>query len=147
MGRPSIKTPELLAAICERLAVGESVRSICRSEDMPTDYAVFRWLATDVAFQKQYLQAKEVGCFVLAEQLLEIADDGTNDYAIDPVTGLRRVDHHHIQRSKLRVDTRKWYLSKIVAKIYGDKTSIEHSGMSDIAQRLIEGRRRAGGFG
>ena len=66
MGRPSIKTPELLAAICERLAVGESVRSICRSEDMPTDCAVFRWLATDVAFQKQYLQAKEVGCFVLA---------------------------------------------------------------------------------
>ena len=60
---------------------------------------------------------------------------------------LCRVDHHHIQRSKLRVDTRKWYLSKIVAKIYGDKTSIEHSGMSDIAQRLIEGRRRAGGFG
>ena len=63
----------------------------------------------------------------MADELLEIADDGRNDRIADE-DGNERTDHDVIARSRLRVDTRKWLLSKALPKIYGDKVQNEHSG-------------------
>ena len=148
MGRPSLYTPELADRICQRLAEGESLLSICRDDEMPSRPTVHKWVTEDTeGFAAKYAHAREAGCDVMAEQLMEIADDGRNDFMAaqaneDGEGGAVKFDAEHVQRSKLRVDARKWYLSKIAPKRYGDKQQVEHSGTVSIADALREARER-----
>jgi hypothetical protein len=127
MGRPSDYTPELADAICDKLSNGQSLRSICLADDMPDKRTVFRWLRQHQEFCHQYARAKEESADVLADEILDIADDGTGDMTVDQ-EGNERVNNENIQRSRLRVDARKWIASKLKPKKYGDKAEIEHSG-------------------
>lgn len=151
-GRPSKFTQELAARICERLSAGETLRAVCRDEEMPTHSAVLGWAAKDDGFSDQYARAREAGYLQMAEELLEIADDGTNDY-VERVreNGTKHVvfDGEHVQRSRLRLDTRKWLLSKALPKIYGDKLEIEATHRHDASNLtddeladIIASRRR-----
>jgi hypothetical protein len=124
MSRPSDFTKELADLICAQLAEGVSLRSVCRAEDMPDKSTVFRWLRTKPEFRDQYARAKEESADALVEEMLDIADDGANDYTTrDYANGGSEVvvDHDHISRSRLRVDTRKWVAAKLKPKRYGDK--------------------------
>lgn len=109
-GRPTIYSDELAAKICARLADGESLRSVCRDEDMPAASTAFLWMRENKEFLEQYTRAKEESADAYSEDLIEIADNPEGD----------------VQRDKLRVDTRKWLASKLKPKRYGDK--VEHSG-------------------
>lgn len=133
MARPSIFTQEIADTICTRLAGGESLRAICRDDDMPSRQSVANWLAKDAEFFGQYVRARDVALDDMADELLEIADDGTNDWMerkdADGSTGPAVLNGEHVQRSRLRVDTRKWVLSKLAAKKYGDKLALEHGGV------------------
>lgn len=119
---------EIADAICERLADGESLRSICRSEGMPSRSEVFRWLADDenAKFRDQYARAKEFGIEALADDIMEISDDARNDWmergGAEDAGWV--ANGEHIQRSRLRVDARKWMLSKLAPKKYGDKLDV-----------------------
>jgi hypothetical protein len=128
LGRPSDYSEELAEIICLRLAEGESLRSVCRDDDMPSKQAVLRWLARNDSFRAQYVRAKEEGAEAIAEELFDIADDGSNDWMekLDKEGNPNgyQLNGEHVQRSKLRIDTRKWYLSKIMPKKYGDR--IQH---------------------
>lgn len=64
----------------------------------------------------------------MADELLQIADDGTNDTQIDKETGVPIVNYDHIQRSKLRIDARKFLMAKMNPRTYGDRLSLDHSG-------------------
>lgn len=127
-GRPSDYTDELAEIICLRLAEGESLRSVCSDDGMPSKQAVLRWLARNEEFRAQYVRAKEEGAEAIAEELFDIADDGSNDWMekLDKEGNAigYQLNGEHVQRSKLRIDTRKWYLSKIMPKKYGDR--IQH---------------------
>ena len=133
MGRPSDYTPEIADQICALIAEGLSVRSICKREDMPSVSAVFCWLRTREAFQQQYARAKEQSADVFAEDINEIADDGSNDWMAsnDPDNPGYKLNGEHVQRSKLRLEARKWLASKLKPKRYGDK--LEHSGSVDVS--------------
>ena len=121
----TLYTPELMAEICRRLAEGESLLHICRTAGMPSEGTVRLWVKQDRdGCAAQYTQARELGYELLADELLEIADDGTNDW-IDR-DGQRVCDHDHVSRSRLRVDTRKWVLSKMLPKVFGDR--LQHTG-------------------
>lgn len=147
-GRPSDYTDELAELICLRLAEGESLRSVCRDDGMPSKQAVLRWLARNEQFRAQYVRAKEEGAEAIAEEMFDIADDGTNDWMEkldkDGEAIGYQLNGEHVQRSKLRIDTRKWYLSKILPKKYGDRIqhdqSITVKSLSDeeIDKRLKE---------
>lgn len=104
--------------ICCRVMEGESVRSICRDEHMPSRSTVLNWLAADPIFRTAYSFAKQMLAETLAEEILEIADDASQDWK-DGDEG-RSYDHEHVQRSKLRVDSRKWLAAKLAPKRYGD---------------------------
>lgn len=130
-GRPSLYTEEIGKEICDRLADGESLRSICLDERMPDERSVRRWAAdAEHPISPQYARAREAGVRKLEDELLEISDDGTNDYMLRKrgEDTVEVVNHEHIQRSKLRVDTRKWILSKMLPKVYGEKVQAEVTG-------------------
>ena len=125
-GRPSDYSEAITAEICARIALGESLRKICQSDDMPASSTIFLWLQQHGEFSERYARAREAQADYLAEEILEIADDGSRDYG--ERDGVPIVDHDHIQRSKLRVDARKWYTSKVAPKKYGDRVTQEHTG-------------------
>jgi len=111
-GRPTDYSLELTAAICERLAVGESLRSICRDDEMPSMASIFLWLSKHPEFSEQYARAREAQAESHADRIVEIADDDT----IDP------------NHKRIMVDARKWVASKLKPKRYGDKAEVEHKG-------------------
>lgn len=131
LGRPTDFTPELAETICAELASGRSLRDVCSGEDMPAESTVRLWAIDNRdGFSAQYARAREIGYQAMADELLEIADNGHNDWMArrgEDDEGWQ-ANGEHIQRSRLRVDTRKWMLSKVLPKIYGDKQSVEMTG-------------------
>lgn len=132
VGRPSTYTKELADKICGELAQGLSLRTVCRPDEMPAVSTIFCWMRMFPEFSEQYAKAKEEAADALVEEILDIADDGTNDWMeIHDKDGGSigyRVNGEHINRSRLRVDSRKWIASKLKAKKYGEKITQEHSG-------------------
>ena len=115
-------------AIISALEQGKSLRAACLGEGMPTPRAVLDWVVDDPeGFGTQYARAREVGYLLLADELLAISDDGTGDTWTDE-DGNERTNQDVIARSRLRVDTRKWMLSKMLPKVYGEKLDVAHSG-------------------
>lgn len=146
-GRPSEFTQEIADAICERIAEGESLRTICRDDEMPNRSTVFRWLAARPEFSDQYARAREAQAEALFEDMLEIADDASGDTKIVGRDGEERevCDTEFVQRSKLRIDTRKWMAGKLAPKKYGEKlelggkVAVEH-GVDDETKAWLDQR-------
>lgn len=130
LGRPCSFTQELGDRICEMLASGMSMRTACKEEDMPSMQTVFRWLRTNEAFCEQYTRAKAEAADALVEEMLDISDDGTNDWMeVHDKEGNAvgyKVNGEHVQRSRLRVETRKWIAAKLKPKKYGEKVDLNH---------------------
>lgn len=135
MGRPVEFNQEIADEICARLADGESLRKICLDEHMPPRRTVFGWLLNPKLehFKHQYTYAREMQAESFADEMKDIADDASNDYmeTVDNETGAiigYKLNGEHINRSRLRIDTRKWIASKLKPKKYGDKIEVENTG-------------------
>lgn len=116
--------------ITEIADVGTPLRTILKRKGMPSSSTFFIWLNEDESLSKRYAQAKEIQVEALADEILEIADDGSNDYMTIVKGDMKyNVENKEVtNRSRLRVDTRKWLLSKIIPKKYGDKIDITSDG-------------------
>lgn len=111
---------------------------------MPHRSSVYQWLRKNAAFADLYTQARELLVEHWADEMLEISDDGTTDYAIKKGrngTEYEAVDQEHIQRSRLRVDTRKWLMSKLQPRKYGDRVEHEYTGEVTIQHELSDRER------
>ena len=125
---PTLYTEALGEEICRRLMGRESLLAICKTEGMPAHSTILSWSVKEShPFAEKYKQARIIGYLALAEELLEIADDGSNDYIEHAKeNGVQVVvDHDHIARSRLRVETRKWVLAKMLPKVYGEKLQLQ----------------------
>lgn len=120
--------------ICQRIMAGESVRKICTDEHMPAQSTVFEWLARNPDFRAAYAIAKQFLAETLADEILEIADDAARDFA-NGKDG-PEFQHEHVQRARLRVDSRKWLASKLAPKRYGDALALRN-GAADPGARLL----------
>lgn len=129
MARPAMYSQELADTVCERIANGESLRRICKDEGMPSMTTVLKWLGNDEQFALQYARAREIQAEGFFDEIADIADNASNDWmeTCDPDNPGYRLNGEHIQRSKLRVDARKWMLAKMLPKKYGDKQQIDHT--------------------
>lgn len=96
---------DIAATICERLADGESLRSICRDETMPSKSSVFKWLGLNKSFADQYARAMEARADSHADDLVDIADNPLLD----------------ANDKRVRIDARKWVAAKLRPKVYGEK--------------------------
>lgn len=109
-GRPSLYSEELADEICNRLAEGNTLTSICKLDGMPHIATVMRWaLDEEHPFCEKYASARERQADTMAQQIVDIADEIGDPQAL-----------------RLRVDARKWLASKMAPKRYGEK--IEHTG-------------------
>ena len=118
-GRPTVYTTDLADEICRRLADGESLRAICRDAGMPPYSTVQGWALDDfMGFGGQYTRARQIQAAALYDELLEITDA--------PMKSKRdgQVNTADIQLRRLKVDTRKWALCKMLPKLYGDKLAL-----------------------
>lgn len=125
-GRPSSYTQEIADRICSELVDGKSLRTICKADGMPSCQTVYSWLRTRPEFLEQYARAKEDAADAFAEEMLDIADEATNDWMAvnDPDNPGYRFNGEHVNRSRLRVDTRKWIAAKLKPKKYGEKVAV-----------------------
>mgnify|MGYP003329343505 CR=1 FL=1 len=129
--RKSSYDPAIAMKMCELLAEGTPLREICRMEGMPPWRNIYFWMARDPDLAAHIARAREVGYDSIAEECLDIADNARNDWMererYNPVTKKmeteRVIDQEHIQRSKLRIETRLKLLAKWSNK-YSDRTVI-----------------------
>jgi hypothetical protein len=149
-GRTTDYTQEIADEICKHLADGKTLREVCRMDGMPAESTVRNWALTNRnEFGVQYSRAREIGYYSMADETLEISDDGSNDWmkSNSDDGSAYHLNGEHVQRSRLRVDTRKWLLSKALPKIYGDKlqhtgadgegpVKVEQIGEFDLARRI-----------
>ena len=127
--------------ICDRIAQGESLRGICRDEGYPSASAVIQWVMDDKdSCAKQYGKAREVQAQHMVEELFDIVDDGTRDDK-ELANGNVVMDKEWVARSRLRFDARRWYISKVLPKIYGDKLDLHHAGNVNVDLNVTEIRR------
>ena len=106
------------------------MRTVCKAEDMPCMTSVFKWLRERPEFAHQYAKAKEESADALVEEMLDIADDGTNDWMEQhsqegEAVGYK-INGEAVQRSRLRVETRKWIAAKLKPKKYSEKVDLNH---------------------
>jgi len=123
IGRPSIYTEELANDICTRLGLGESLRKICLSENMPSLSSVMSWLTTKPAFLEQYTRAREIQAETQFDELIDIVDQPPELSHITNNKGELvevKFDSSYVAWMKLRVDTRKWTAARMAPKKYAE---------------------------
>lgn len=112
---------------------------------MPSRPTVLRWVEDFPEFRTQYARAREAQADHYAEEILDISDDGENDWMCregKDKSESWQLNGEHVQRSKLRVDSRKWLMSKLAPKKYGDKVTQElvgpGGGPVQIERRIVD---------
>ena len=132
MGRPSEFNRDITDILCQYLATGMSLVRACNQPDMPDPKTVYRWMREHEDFRQEYTHAKQEAADAMAEDILDIADDGTNDWMEDQYMRGNspgwKVNGEAVQRSKLRVDARMWLMGKMKPKKYGDKLDLTTGG-------------------
>jgi transposase-like protein len=124
---PRTYSPEKVASILARLERGESLSSICRTPGMPPRPTFASWVTADVdGLADRYARARDAGREIMADEIVAIADEAVGEPA-------------EVQAARLRVDARKWILSKRLPRTYGDKITQEHTGPGGGPVRLVWG--------
>lgn len=131
-GRPTSYTPEIGNAICDQIALGKSLVTVCK--EMKLGYStVMEWLTKDQAFAEKYAQAREAQADYLADEIMELADEPpqmtTNKH------GAKVVDSGWVQNQRSRIDTRKWLAGKMKPKKYGDRVAL--AGVEDAPLKVV----------
>lgn len=130
-GRDSTFTAQKAEKICEELAKGTPLAEICRVEGMPAVRTVSDWKAARPEFAAAFTRARDDGFDAIAAECLEIADDGRNDYMMqvadkgdEKAIAILDYSAEHVQRSKLRIETRLKLLAKWDPRRYGEKLAL-----------------------
>jgi hypothetical protein len=107
-----------------------SLRKACKEADVTEASRVLELCKVDESFAAQYARARETGYQMLADELIDISNTPkagvktkTNEKGETETTEGDMIEHRRLQ-----VDTRKWMLSKMLPKIYGDRLDLNHSG-------------------
>ena len=151
-GHKPIYNDRVARQICLRLMQGQTLREITSDPRMPCKTTICKWLADPrfEAFREMYYYARRVYAELLMDEVIEIADDTSNDWQ---KTYDKRGNHNGwkpdneaIQRSRVRIDTRKWLASKLIPRIYGDHVQVEHGLTGDLMKLLQDASNNDSGL-
>ena len=112
-GRPSDYTVEISKELCLRISSGRSVSSVCKDVGMPSRPTFYKWIADNDEFLNRYREAVKQRAEYHFDEMLDISDEVEAETA-------------EIAKAKLRIDTRKWILSRMDATKYGDKQQVDN---------------------
>lgn len=112
-GRPSNYTFELAQTICEKIADGDSLRSICNDENMPNRTTVLRWLEANPEFAAIHARAREAQADVMDDKIMSTADACTPEDA---------------NAARVKIEAYKWRAARLAPKRYGDTSKLALTG-------------------
>jgi len=146
--RPPINySDELADTICGRVAEGESLYAIGGSNSLLPGYsALYGWELKPEKYQyfnAELARARMAYADRLADEILDIADDSSGDIKAYE-NGTTRIDNEAVQRSKIKIDARKWKASTLSPQVYGDSTKIEVKGTIEHTHEIVVGEQLAG---
>lgn len=133
-GRPSAYTEELADKICNLIVQGMSCNKISQLDDMPAKSVIYFWLSQHQSFLDKYTRALEIRSLTFLDEATDIADDGSNDYYEKKGKNgetFMAFDSEHVQRSRLRIETRLKMLEKLQPRKYGAKVDLNHGVQED----------------
>jgi hypothetical protein len=121
MNHYTVYTPEIAATICERLALGESMRGICLDPAMPARRTIHYWLTSNTAFRKDYEAARLVQQDVLAERVLEIASEPWPmvKKVVRGDGSVETTEYDAVSRSRLVMNALMWQVGRLELRKYG----------------------------
>ena len=126
-GRPSTYRQEVADEICRRLVLGESLRSICRDDTMPSLDGVYGWMQRQPKFAEQYLRAREEQAETHADIIVDLSDATPETLPVYDRDGNvieLKLDSAWVQWMRQRIEARKWVAAKLRPKRYGDRVSV-----------------------
>ncbi len=139
-GRPSKFSEDVADEILSRLAEGECLTDICKDEHMPTRGTVWYWTQSPehANFSNAYTLARAAQLEALADEIICIADDGRNDWMERHGKGEGvgwEFNGEAVRRSHLRVESRKWLLSRLHAA-FRDRIETTHQAGGSLADMV-----------
>jgi hypothetical protein len=138
-GRPTDYNIELAERICDAIAVNVdfSLEQVIEANPgFPSRDTIYKWRYKHKEFADMYVSAKQHQAELLAEQIVEIAKDDSEDMYVD-AEGRKAANAARIARHRLIVDTQKWVACKLAPRLYGDKTEHTHTiKYSDLIKEL-----------
>lgn len=133
-GRPSKYDEKIANEICSIISnTTLGLAAICKAEHMPNRSTIYEWIAKHPEFSNNYARAKELQMELMAEEIIDIADENANDTLTINKNG-RDIDvpnMEYMRRSQIRIDARKWLMSKLMPKKFGDRLDLNHGGQTD----------------
>ena len=141
-GRPSKFTQAIADEVVERISAGETLRSVCRDEHMPSWRTMYDWMADNQEFSSRIARARELGEDAIAQECVDIADNAANDWmergGKDGAGVGWQLNGDHVQRSKLRIETRLKLLAKWNPKKYGERTQVTGADGAGILVQIVK---------
>lgn len=145
-GRPTKFSAKLAEEICNRVAGGETLSEICRRKGpgVLNRKTIIQWFVRYPDFNHAYMRAFVTRLSHASDEIISIAEDGTNDF-IERLKedGAKTLifNREHVERSKMRIDARKWLMTKLLPHQYGDRVDLTNSDGS-FADSLMAARTR-----
>lgn len=115
VGRPSKFTQAIADEICRRIALDESLASICRDKHMPEVQTVYRWKDADPKFCEEYVRARTLQGHTVADTIGDIRKQILNG-EVDANVGTAAAN------------LAKWEASRRAARDFGDKLDVTSGG-------------------
>lgn len=141
IGRPPEITREMLDEVLRRIASGETLEKVCSDPAMPHASTVRERARSEQSFSLDLARARESWADAQADKIIEIADDSSKDWMEHTYAGKTslRPDREAIDRSKARIDVRKWLMQRFAKRVYSDDaTKLDPAHPGDAAE-LIKG--------
>jgi len=117
---------EVFNYVCLEIEKGRALRNVLKDDNMPSTSTFYQWLDSNEEKAKQYARATQVRADIIFDEIIDIADDSSGDKKV--VEHGKVMDGEYVARSRIRIDTRKWVLSKLNPKKYGDKLDVSSLG-------------------
>jgi len=128
LGRPIEYTDEIANEVCWRIANGESLVQICKSDHLPHCSTIYRWLIMFEDFRDIYTRAREDQADTNADEIIAIADEQPVVVEVRDKEGNiidHKLDSAFIAWQKNRIDARKWTAAKLKPRKYGERMAVE----------------------
>lgn len=143
IGRPTSYRLKLAKRICDLIAThAVGLRTLTANHDwMPTQSTINKWLWKHEEFSLLYARAKVAQAAILPDECLDIADDTSQDtnYKTNKDGEEYEVANNEwINRSRLRVDVRKWLSAQLLPRIWGSAQRVEDlEGQNDVLRQEL----------